>query len=180
MGRPQPEPTLTCVFEPVRPEDRFWMQRALELAYAAAAEEEVPVGAVVVANGSILAEGRNRTHHFPDPTGHAELLAVRKAAERHGRYALLDATVYVTLEPCAMCAGAMVLARVRRVVYAASDPKTGMCGSLGCIVQDPRLNHRVTLSKGVLEDESAALLRCFFRARRTKSGNPTRHEPATK
>jgi len=142
------------------------MQRAIEQARAAAAEEEVPVGAVVVIGGRLVAEARNRTRTWDDPTGHAELVAVRRAAERVGRWALLDATVYVTLEPCAMCAGAMVLARIRRLVYAASDPKTGMCGSLACIVQDPRLNHRVELTRGVLEEEAGELLRAFFRARR--------------
>ncbi len=142
------------------------MQRALEQARAAAIEEEVPVGAVVVVGGRLVAEARNRTRTWDDPTGHAELVAVRQAAERLGRWALLDATVYVTLEPCAMCAGAMVLARIRRLVYAASDPKTGMCGSLACIVQDPRLNHRVELTKGVLEEEAGEILRAFFRARR--------------
>mgnify|MGYP002479971501 FL=1 len=142
------------------------MQRAIEQARAAAAEEEVPVGAVVVIGGRLVAEARNRTRTWDDPTGHAELVAVRRAAERVGRWALLDATVYVTLEPCAMCAGAMVLARIRRLVYAASDPKTGMCGSLACIVQDRRLNHRVELTRGVLEEEAGELLRAFFRARR--------------
>lgn len=126
----------------------------------------MPVGAVVVIGGRLVAEGRNRTRTWDDPTGHAELVAVRRAAERVGRWALLDATVYVTLEPCAMCAGAMVLARIRRLVYAASDPKTGMCGSLACIVQDPRLNHRVELTRGVLGEEAGELLRAFFRARR--------------
>ncbi len=142
------------------------MQRALEQARAAAVEEEVPVGAVVVIGGRLVAEARNRTRTADDPTGHAELVAIRRAAERLGRWALLDATVYVTLEPCAMCAGAMVLARIQRLVYAASDPKTGMCGSLACIVQDPRLNHRVDLTRGVLENEAADLLRTFFRSRR--------------
>ncbi|HEY8468564.1 MAG TPA: tRNA adenosine(34) deaminase TadA [Longimicrobiales bacterium] len=142
------------------------MQRALEQAYAARAEDEVPVGAVVVAGGRILAEGRNRTRTWQDPSGHAELIAVRRAAARRSQWRLLDATVYVTLEPCAMCAGALVLARVRRLVFAASDPKTGMCGSLGCIVQDPRLNHHVRMTRGVLADEAAELLRAFFRSRR--------------
>jgi tRNA(adenine34) deaminase len=142
------------------------MQRALEQAYAALAEDEVPVGAVVVAGGRLLAEGRNRTRSWRDPTGHAELIAVRRAAERRRDWRLLDATVYVTLEPCAMCAGALVLARVRRLVFATPDPKTGMCGSLGCIVQDPRLNHRVRMTMGVLADEAAELLRGFFRSRR--------------
>lgn len=142
------------------------MQRALEQAHAAAAEGEVPVGAVVVVGDELIAEARNQTRTANDPAGHAELVAVRRAARRIGRWGLLEATVYVTLEPCAMCAGAMVLARVRRVVYAAADPKTGMCGSLGCIVQDPRLNHRVELSAGVLGEASGELLREFFRARR--------------
>lgn len=142
------------------------MQRALEQAYAAGVEDEVPVGAVVVVGGRLAAEGRNRTKHADDPTGHAEMIAVRRAAARLGKWALLDATVYVTLEPCAMCAGAMVLARVRRLVYAAPDPKSGMCGSLECIVQDPRLNHRVELTRGVLSGPAGALLRTFFRARR--------------
>lgn len=157
---------MKCEFVPARAEDALWMQRALEQARAAAIEEEVPVGAVVVVGGRLVAEARNRTRTWDDPTGHAELVAVRQAAERLGRWALLDATVYVTLEPCAMCAGAMVLARIRRLVYAASDPKTGMCGSLACIVQDPRLNHRVELTKGVLEEEAGEILRAFFRARR--------------
>lgn len=157
---------MKCEFGPARAEDDLWMQRALEQARAAVVEDEVPVGAVVVIGGRLVAEARNRTRTADDPAGHAELVAVRRAAKRLGRWALLDATVYVTLEPCAMCAGAMVLARVRRLVYAASDPKTGMCGSLACIVQDPRLNHRVELTRGVLEEESANLLRSFFRSRR--------------
>jgi tRNA(adenine34) deaminase len=142
------------------------MRRALEQAYAAAAEEEVPVGAVVVYQGKLLAEGRNRIRTDDDPTAHAELVALRRAAKRLGQARLLDTTVYVTLEPCAMCAGAMVLARIKRLVYAAPDPKTGMCGSLGCIVQDPRLNHRVRMTAGVLAEEAGELLRAFFRARR--------------
>jgi len=142
------------------------MQRALEQAYAAKAEDEVPVGAVVVAGGRLLAEGRNHTRGWQDPTAHAELVAVRRAAARRSDWRLLDATVYVTLEPCAMCAGALVLARVRRLVFATPDPKTGMCGSLGCIVQDPRLNHRIRMTTGVLAEEAAELLRGFFRSRR--------------
>jgi len=142
------------------------MQRALEQARAAATEAEVPVGAVVVAGGRLLAEGRNRTRSWDDPTAHAELIAVRRAAARQSQWRLLDATVYVTLEPCAMCAGAMVLARVRRVVFATPDPKSGMCGSLECIVQDSRLNHRAEVTAGVLADASAELLRSFFRDRR--------------
>jgi tRNA(adenine34) deaminase len=155
-----------CELTPPRPEDAGWMQRALEQAWSARSEDEVPVGAIVVAGGKLIAEASNRTRTWSDPTGHAELVAVRRAAERLGGWRLLDATVYVTLEPCAMCAGAMVLARVSRLVYAAADPKAGMCGSLACIVQDARLNHRVDVTSGVLGDQSAELLRGFFRARR--------------
>ncbi len=157
---------MTCEFGPAQPEDALWMQRALEQAWAAAVEQEVPVGAVVVVNGELVAEARNHTLLRGDPTAHAEMVAVREAAARVG-WGLLDATVYVTLEPCAMCAGAMVLARVRRLVYATADPKTGMCGSLGCTPQDPRLNHRVELTRGVLEQAAGELLRGFFRARRS-------------
>ncbi len=142
------------------------MQRALEQAFAAATEHEVPVGAVVILGGRLLAESRNRTRAWSDPTAHAELIALRRAASRAGDWRLLDATLYVTLEPCAMCAGAIVLARLRRVVFAARDPKAGMCGSLGCIVQDPRLNHAALLTEGVLAEPAAALLRGFFQARR--------------
>lgn len=141
------------------------MARALEQARAAATEAEVPVGAIVVADGALVAEARNGTRTRNDPLAHAELVAVREAAKRVA-WGLLDATVYVTLEPCAMCAGAMVLARVRRLVYAAPDPKSGMCGSLGCLVQDPRLNHHIDVTQGVLAQEAGELLRSFFRARR--------------
>jgi tRNA(adenine34) deaminase len=157
---------VTPVFTPSRAGDGLWMQRALEQAYAARAEDEVPIGAVIVAGGRLVAEARNRTRSWQDPTGHAELVALRSAAARTGGWRLLDATLYVTLEPCAMCAGAIVLARIARLVYAASDPKAGMCGSLECLVQDPRLNHSVTLTAGVLVEDAAALLRGFFRARR--------------
>lgn len=142
------------------------MQRALELAHAAVAVAEVPVGAVLVLGDALVAESHNLTRTTDDPTAHAEMVVLRKAATRLGTSRLLEATLYVTLEPCSMCAGAMVLAKVRRLVYAADDPKTGMCGSLGCIVQDPRLNHRLELTSGVLAREAGDLLRTFFRARR--------------
>ncbi len=141
------------------------MQRALEQARAAWAVGEVPVGALVVADGRLVAEGHNGTRTRADPTAHAEMVALRAAAGRVG-WNLLDATVYVTLEPCAMCAGAMVLGRVRRLVYGARDPKAGMCGSLACIIQDPRLNHRIELTPDLLAEDSAELLRAFFRERR--------------
>lgn len=142
------------------------MQRALECAYAARAVDEVPVGAVVVQGGRLIAESWNLTRTNNDPTAHAELIALRRAAYVLGSARLENVDVYVTLEPCAMCAGAMVLGKIRRLIYAAADPKTGMCGSLGCVVQDARLNHRVALTAGVLADQAGDLLRTFFRARR--------------
>lgn len=147
-------------------EDETWMRRAVKLARRAADRDEVPVGAVLVAPGGAVAEDHNRTRERADPTAHAEMLVLRRAAEAQGDWRLLDHTLYVTLEPCAMCAGALVLARVPRLVFAAADPKAGMCGSLENLVQDERLNHRVEVTRGVLEEESARLLRDFFRARR--------------
>jgi tRNA(adenine34) deaminase len=159
-------PGPTPVFDDPTSEDRAWMERALEQARAAEPTHEVPVGAVLVRNGEVLEEAFNLTRTLRDPTAHAEMVAIRAAAAREGGGRLLDSTLYVTLEPCAMCAGAIVLARIGRLVYAASDPKTGMCGSLGTIVQDSRLNHHVRLTAGVCEDEAGELLRRFFRARR--------------
>lgn len=145
------------------------MARALELARAGALRGEVPVGALIVREGAILAESHNRTVEWCDPTAHAESVAIRAAARRLGDWRLTRCTLYATLEPCAQCAGAIVLARVPRLVFAAHDPKSGMAGSLHNLVQDPRLNHRVELLSGVLADESAELLRAFFRARRSQS-----------
>jgi tRNA(adenine34) deaminase len=147
-----------------------WMQRASEQAWAAVVREEVPVGAVLVRDGRLVAESHNLTRTIDDPTAHAEMTVLREAARLAGESRLTGATLYVTLEPCAMCAGALVLAKVERLVYAAADPKTGMCGSLGCIVQDPRLNHRLDMTAGVLSAEAGALLREFFRARRGTRG----------
>jgi tRNA(adenine34) deaminase len=142
------------------------MGRALEMARAAAARGEVPVGAVVVREDEELARTHNRTRELADPTAHAELLAVREGAARLGDWRLTDCTIYVTLEPCAMCAGALVLARIDRLVFAADDPKAGMCGSLGNLVQHPNLNHRIPTEAGVMAEEAGALLREFFRSRR--------------
>lgn len=142
------------------------MGRALELARAAAACGEVPVGAVLVRSGRILAEGHNRTVTSADPTAHAEMETLRAAAALQGDFRLTDTTLYVTLEPCAMCAGALVLARVPRVVYAAADPKAGMAGTLGNLLQDARLNHRCAVTPEILAEASAELLRTFFRERR--------------
>lgn len=142
------------------------MRRALRIAEAAGALGEVPVGALIVRGDEVLAEGQNRTVRDADPTAHAEVVALRAAARAQGDWRVLDATLYVTLEPCAMCAGAIVLGRVPRVVFGALDPKAGMAGSLGNLLQDPRLNHRCELQGGVLAHESSQLLKSFFRARR--------------
>jgi len=142
------------------------MARALELARAAAERSEVPIGAVLVRDGGILAEGHNRTLATADPTAHAEIVTLRAASRAQGDFRLDGSTLYVTLEPCAMCAGAVVLARVPRVVYGAADPKAGMAGTLGNLLQDERLNHRCRVTAGILADASASLLRAFFRERR--------------
>jgi tRNA(adenine34) deaminase len=142
------------------------MARALEQARRAELEDEVPVGAVLVLDGALIAEGHNRTRSWNDPTAHAEVVVLRGAARRVGAARLPGATLFVTLEPCAQCAGALVLARAKRVVYGASDPKAGMVGSLGNLVQDPRLNHRVEVTAGVLAEPTSRILRAFFRARR--------------
>jgi tRNA(adenine34) deaminase len=150
----------------VTEEDARWMREAIAQARAAEALGEVPVGAVVVRGGALVATGHNLTHTLQDPSAHAEMVAIRRAAQATGHWRLLDCTLYVTLEPCTQCAGGIVLARIPRVVFGAWDPKAGMAGSLGNLVQHPRLNHRVELVPGVLEAECGDLLRAFFRARR--------------
>lgn len=148
------------------PADASFMSRALELARTAEAAGEVPVGAVIVRGGAIVGEGWNRPISTSDPTAHAEIVALRAAAQNLGSYRLLDTTLYVTLEPCAMCAGAMVHSRVKRLVYAATDPRAGAAGSVFNIVQHSALNHRLEIVQGVMADECAAVLRGFFAARR--------------
>ena len=127
---------------------------------------DVPVGAVVVRNGAVVGAGRNARERLQDPTAHAEILALREAAQAAGSWRVLDATLYVTLEPCAMCAGAIVLARVPRVVYGATDAKAGAAGSVLDVLAEPRLNHRPSVIGGVRATEAAALLRAFFAGRR--------------
>ncbi len=147
--------------------DLVFMKRALELAREAMNRDEVPVGAVVVSpEGEILGEGFNQPISLCDPTAHAEILALREAARKVGNYRLLGCTIYVTLEPCPMCAGALVYARLKRLVFGASDPKTGACGSLYNLVQDERLNHQLEVTGGLLAEEASALLREFFKMRR--------------
>ncbi|MBI2503350.1 MAG: nucleoside deaminase [Candidatus Latescibacteria bacterium] len=143
-------------------DDFYWMRQALDLAADAARRGEVPVGALVVRDGQPVGRGINGLESLQDPTAHAELQAIRQAASALGSRRLLDTVLYVTLEPCAMCAGAVVLARIPRLVFGAFDPKAGACGSLCNLVQDPRLNHRCSLAGGVLEGESAELLQEFF------------------
>jgi tRNA(adenine34) deaminase len=142
------------------------MARALEQARLAELHGEVPVGAVLVRGDTLLAEGHNLTVTRSDPTAHAEVVVLRRASERQGDWRLEETTLYVTLEPCAMCAGAIVLGRIPRVVFGARDPKAGMVVSLGAMLTDPRLNHRALLTEGVGADTSSRLLKRFFRARR--------------
>ena len=147
-------------------DDERFMAMALEQAASAPSHGDVPIGCVVARGNDVLAAAPNARERDRDPTAHAEVLALRAAAAREGSWRLEGATVYVTLEPCAMCAGAMVLARVARLAYGVDDPKAGAAGSLYDIVRDPRLNHRVEVVSGVLAERCAGLLRDFFRARR--------------
>jgi tRNA(adenine34) deaminase len=146
--------------------DERWMREALDAAHGCLAHDDVPIGCAIVRDGEIVALAGNERELRKDPTAHAEILALRAAAERAGSWRLDGYTLYATLEPCAMCAGAIVLARVDRVVVGAMDAKAGFTGSLGNLVQDARLNHRAELTTGVLEEECADVLRSFFRARR--------------
>ena len=148
------------------PTDEGWMRRALALARECATHDDVPIGCVVVAGDAEIGAAGNERELRGDPTAHAEILAVRQASASIGRWRLEGCTLYVTLEPCAMCAGAIVLARIERVVFGAADPKAGFAGSLGNLVQEPRLNHRSQLTAGVLKEECGEVLRGFFQARR--------------
>ena len=142
------------------------MQEAIELARKALESEDVPIGALVVYRGRVIGRGYNQREKLQDPTAHAEMLALTAAAEYIGHWRLENCTVYVTLEPCPMCAGALVLARVARLVYGSADDKGGACGSLYQITQDPRLNHRVETVAGVLAEAAVELLQAFFQRRR--------------
>jgi tRNA(adenine34) deaminase len=151
---------------PFTADDEHFMKEALAFARIAFGEQEVPVGAVVVREGQMIGRGRNRRERLADPTLHAEIEAVREAARTVGNWRLDGATLYATVEPCAMCAGAAVNARIARIVFGCADPKAGYCGTLGNIPQDPRLNHRCEVEGGLLAEESTELLRLFFEARR--------------
>ncbi len=148
------------------PRDEYYMRLALREAERALEHDDVPVGAVVVREGEVVGAGHNERELRQDPTAHAELIALREAARATGSWRLLDSVLYVTLEPCAMCAGAVVLGRVPRVVYGTSDPKAGAAGSVLDVLAEPRLNHRPEVAGGLLADEAAALLTEFFGRRR--------------
>ena len=151
-------------------DDEDGMRAALREAGRAAGRDEVPVGCVIVHDGMVIGRAHNQVETLQDATAHAEIVAIGAASEAIGGWRLGDCTLYVTLEPCAMCAGAMVLARVSRLVYGAPDPKAGACGSVLDVIHEPRLNHRVEVAAGVLAEECGDLLRRFFAAKRERPG----------
>jgi tRNA(adenine34) deaminase len=149
--------------------DLRWMRIALDEAVHASAKDEVPVGAVIVLNDRVIGRGHNQVETLNDPTAHAEIIAIGAAGSFLGSWRLEDATIYVTLEPCAMCAGAIVLARLKRVVFGAWDPKAGACGSVMSVIDNASLNHRVVVDSGVLQEEAASLLKEFFERKRKEA-----------
>jgi tRNA(adenine34) deaminase len=148
------------------PRDEYFMRLALREAERALEHDDVPIGAVVVQEGEVIGSAHNERELLADPTAHAEMIALREAARSLASWRILDAVLYVTLEPCAMCAGAIVLARVPRVIYGAADPKAGAAGSVLDVLDEPRLNHHPTVTGGLLAEDSAELLREFFASRR--------------
>jgi len=148
--------------------DEIYMSEALKEAHQALKEDEVPVGAVVVYQGKIIARGHNQVEKLNDPTAHAEMIALTSATNHLGSKWLLGASLYVTIEPCSMCAGALVLSRIKNVLYGAKDPKTGACGSVINIINNKRLNHRIRVKKGISEEECGFLLTEFFKNKRTR------------
>ena len=151
--------------------DERFMKAAIDQAHIALENGDVPIGAVIVHQNQIIAKGLNLRHKLNDPTAHAEIIALTAAAEYIGNWRLHGCSIYVTLEPCCMCAGAMVLARLDRLVYGCDDPKAGACGSLYNIVQDERLNHRLEITKGILAEDCAKLLQDFFKKKRNSADN---------
>ncbi len=160
------DPSRTADLTPPSPEDEAFMALALEEARRAAAQDEVPVGAIIVQNGTVLARAHNETRARRDPTAHAEMLAISRATQACGDMRLTGATVYSTVEPCFMCAGALSHARVERAVWGVRDPKFGACASLGGVLTDTRLNHRARITEGVLAAEARQLLKEFFQSKR--------------
>ena len=147
---------------------QYYMQEALKEARKAFQEEEVPVGAVIVHQGKIIARGHNQVEQLKDPTAHAEIIAITSAANYLGTKWLNQASLYVTIEPCSMCAGALVLARIKNLYFGASDPKTGACGSIINIVNHKKLNHRIKITQGIFQTECSFLLKDFFKKKRNK------------
>ncbi|HVE65903.1 MAG TPA: tRNA adenosine(34) deaminase TadA [Thermoanaerobaculia bacterium] len=154
------------------PDDERFQREAIAFARIAYSEQEVPVGAVVVRDGHMIGRGRNRREALADPTHHAEIEAIREAAQAVGSWRLEGATLYATVEPCPMCAGAAVNARISRIVFGCADPKAGYCGTLGNIPEDPRLNHRAVVEGGLLAEECGDLMKLFFQARRGRGARP--------
>jgi len=146
--------------------DEFYMKEALKEAEKASGRDEVPVGAVIVHNGAIIARAHNQIKMLKDPTAHAEIIAITQAANYLQNERLIGCSMYVTIEPCSMCAGAMVLARIGNLIYASDDPKAGACGSVVNIANQSKLNHRIRVKKGVLEDDACSLMKEFFRKKR--------------
>ncbi|MEO2268413.1 tRNA adenosine(34) deaminase TadA [Pseudoalteromonas pernae] len=147
-------------------DDQYWMQKALECAQRAEAIDEIPVGAVLVKDDELIAEGWNQSITLNDPSAHAEMMAIRDAGKALNNYRLIDCTLYVTLEPCSMCAGLLVHSRIKRLVFGATDLKTGSAGSIMNLVQEPRLNHQLEVTSGVLAEQCAEQLSAFFKRRR--------------
>ena len=154
------------------PDDEKFLREAIAFAKIAFSEQEVPVGAVVVHGERMIGRGRNRREALADPTHHAEIEAIREAAQTIGSWRLEGATLYATVEPCPMCAGAAVNARIARIVFGCADPKAGYCGTLGNIPEDPRLNHRAVVEGGLLAEECGDLMKLFFQARRGRGAKP--------
>jgi tRNA(adenine34) deaminase len=154
------------------PDDERFLREAIAFAKISFSEQEVPVGAVVVREGHMIGRGRNRREALADPTHHAEIEAIREAAQAVGSWRLEGATLYATVEPCPMCAGAAVNARIARIVFGCADPKAGYCGTLGNIPEDPRLNHRAIVEGGLLAEECGQLMKLFFQARRGRGAAP--------
>ncbi|WP_462159213.1 tRNA adenosine(34) deaminase TadA [Pseudoalteromonas sp. GB56] len=147
-------------------DDQYWMQKALECAQRAEAIDEIPVGAVLVKDDELIAQGWNQSITLNDPSAHAEMMAIRDAGKALNNYRLIDCTLYVTLEPCSMCAGLLVHSRIKRLVFGATDLKTGSAGSIMNLVQEPRLNHQLEVTSGVLAEQCAEQLSAFFKRRR--------------
>lgn len=162
--------SLNSLKEKILEEDSYWMSRALELAAQAGRDGETPVGCIIVRDKKILSEAGNSKESTFDPTAHAEIIALRSAALKSNAWRLSDCTLYVTLEPCFMCAGAIIHARIPHVVFATFDPKAGAAGSLANVLEDARLNHRCSVTTGIKAAESSTLLKNFFKLRRTGTG----------